>query len=128
MKQSKKKKTAPLENQKLTAHELVEKELFVCILAHTNSLGEAEEYVPMTAAPFLARRIKYDIATPPRNSYGGPKLTQQEMVDAFFASRVTSAQAADSAAPPATPPSNVTFVPPTGPAGNVPPSALSTPV
>jgi hypothetical protein len=60
---------------------LVEKQLIACILAHTNNLGEAEEYAPVTAGAFLAKRIKYGLSTPPRNSYGGAKLTQQQMVD-----------------------------------------------
>lgn len=102
----------------------MEKVLIACILDHTNSLGEAGEYVPMKAAAFLTKRIKYDIPTPPRNSYDGPKLTQQQMVEVVFASLVAQAQAAQ----PVAPPPNVTFVPPTGAARNVPSSAPSAPV
>ena len=112
------KKRSPKPKGELTALELVEKQLIICILAHTNSLGEAEEYAPVKAGAFHKRRIKYDIPTPPRNSYGGSKLTQQQMVDVFVASLVALAQAAQ---PVALPP-NITFAPPTGAAGNVPPS------
>ncbi len=120
----KSKNTPTNENREMTALELVEKVLIACILDHTNSLGEAEEYAPVKAAAFLAKRIKYGLRTPPRNSYGGPKLTQQQMVDVFVASLVAQAQAAQ----PVAPSPNITFAPPTGAPGNVPPSAPSTPV
>lgn len=56
------------------------------VIEHTNSFEDAATYLDMEVGALAERRRKYDIRTPPRGSYTGPHLTQEEMEAAFIAS------------------------------------------
>jgi hypothetical protein len=116
------KKSWPIKECDLSVLESIERKWIVFVLARSNTLGEAVEYLDMDETTLFKRRKKYDIPAPPRNSYDGPKLTKQEMADAFLASLVATAQATQ----PVAPPLNITFVPPTNP-NPLPPAPTSPP-
>jgi hypothetical protein len=72
------------------ADELLEKPFLTFVIYHTKSLTEALEYLTIkTLYSLKVRRKKFDIATPPKGNYTGPKLTQEEMVFSFLASQAT---------------------------------------
>ena len=117
----KSKKNLPIDMLKATTFELLERELIVFVLARTNTLGEAAWYLKMNRSTLGSKRKTYDIPTPVRNSYGGPKLTHKEMYDAFRASVTAPVQSA-AAVQPVVPSLNMTFVPPPDSSSNIPPA------
>src|SRR5436189_4603620 len=107
---TKSKKNLPDDMLQATTFELFERELIVFVLDRTNTLGEAAWYLKMNRSTLGSKRKIYDIPTPVRNSYGGPKLTHKEMYDAFRASLAAPVQSA-AAVQPVMPSLNMTFVP-----------------
>jgi hypothetical protein len=79
------------EPKPLTAAQLLERRFIIFVIAHTNSFEDAATYLNMKVGALAKRRHDYDIPTPPRGSYTGPKLTQEEMEQAFIASLATAA-------------------------------------
>jgi hypothetical protein len=112
------KKRPPNPKGELTTRELLERRLILFVLAHTNKLGDAAEYLGMTGSTFYRRRKEYAIETPPRNSYAGPTLTFREMEDAFYA-RLAASVPASSPVQPVVPSLNLSFAAPAGHAGGV---------
>lgn len=81
----------PDEEKPLTAAQLLERRFIIFVIAHTKSFEQAVTYLNMSVGTLALRRGTYKISTPPRGSYTGPKLTQEEMEQAFIASLATAA-------------------------------------